>query len=498
VIRAPRVVASIIAFSAVVGLAARARADITLAAAQNESGWEVYTFGRAGVFVSVLKGDGIPQAYGPQYRDPITGVVTLDGSGNPIQATDMNGRPLFAAIHGVGDGGVRAGPSDPYLAPDGQSGQGPIFASRVRSGFMGNIFGLGVKRALTPWTRLDVVFSIWGTTETEGRRTFYKNTPDWRESYIRVEGPLGTLVLGRALSLFSRGAVEIDFLYGHNYGVGNPADFDGRGPTAGHIGYGVIAPVFVGGVTYATPKFHGLQLTVGYFDPATTVGIYWGRTKFGRPEGELAYDVAAPNFRLHLFASGAWQRLYSLSLAVDANGNSIDERPQADVLGGAGGARVEVGRFHLGVAGHRGRGIGVGYFLDGSDANFAKDTTHELRTFTGAYAQAQVGAGKFDFNAGWGVTWIDALEADKNSNWCGLVPDPTMPDKVCAGYTKATGVVLPASSILKSQMGWSAVVVYHATPNIHIAADYFLSNVKWQQGEQQIVHSYNLGTTVTW
>jgi len=31
-----------------------------------------------------------------------------------------------------------------------------------------------------------------------------------------------------------------------------------------------------------------------------------------------------------------------------------------------------------------------------------------------------------------------------------------------------------------------------------IAADYFLSQVEWQQGEKQVVSSYNLGTTVNW
>jgi hypothetical protein len=47
-------------------------------------------------------------------------------------------------------------------------------------------------------------------------------------------------------------------------------------------------------------------------------------------------------------------------------------------------------------------------------------------------------------------------------------------------------------------MGWSGVIVYHLMPNVHIAADYFLSRVEWQQGEKQVVHSYNLGTTVNW
>ena len=68
----------------------------------------------------------------------------------------------------------------------------------------------------------------------------------------------------------------------------------------------------------------------------------------------------------------------------------------------------------------------------------------------------------------------------------------------CPGFSAQSGVVRPSLSILKSQMGISGVVVYHLTPSVHLAADYFYSDVKWQQGERQIVHSYNLGTTVTW
>jgi hypothetical protein len=474
VIRAPKVVTGVIVFGLLLCIGAPARADVTLAAPTDGpfGGWEVYTTGRVGAFVEVLRGDPIPQAYGV---DPVSGM--------PIQ------------IHPVGDGGIRTGPTDPVLAPDGSSGQGSLGASRVRSGFLPNILAFGARRQITDRTRLDTFFSIWAATETINRRTFHANNPDVREAYLRFEGPAGSLLIGRALSLFSRGAVEIDFLYGHGWAVGNPAGFDEQGPTAGHIGYGVIAPVFVAGIVYATPKFHGLQLTAGYYDPATTVGIYWGRTKYGRPEAEVAYDFASGAFKLHLFASGAWQKVYSLNLAQDAYGNNINEQPSADVIGGAGGLRVEAGPVHLGIAGHRGRGLGVGYFLDGSDANFAKDTTHELRTFSGAYAQAQVVVNKFDFNAGWGVSWIDALDADKNPNWCGTPPAGMT---TCAGFNAQTGTPLPSSSILKSQMGWSGVIVYHLMPNVHIAADYFLSRVEWQQGEKQVVHSYNLGTTVNW
>jgi hypothetical protein len=441
-----------------------ARAEITLA---KPDGWEIYTTGRVGAFVEVLGGDAIPQEYG-ETTDPATGMPAIDPA---------TGGPALAPVHPVGNGGIGV-QSDPVRKPDAAcSGappcyrQGPVLASRVRSGFLGNILGFGVRRELRKETTVTGFLSLWGTAETDSRRTWFRNQTDWREGYIRIaDERAGTLTAGRSLSLFSRGAVEIDFLYGHGFGVGNPAGFDTFGPSGGHIGYGVVAPVFVANVQYATPKLAGFQATIGYFDPGALVGLYWTRTKFGRPEGELAYDAELGSFtKLHLFGTGAWQRMYA-----------TDVPRHADVYGAAGGGRIEIGPVHLGVAGHGGRGLGIGYFLDGSDAVVAQFTTQGLRNFWGLYAQGQVVWRQFDFNAGWGTTRVDPLPEDS---------DPRFNDPA----TKQ-----PQRSFLKSQTGYSAVVVYHATQHLHFAADYFLSDVRWQLGEKQLVHSFNLGAMLTW
>jgi hypothetical protein len=472
--RAVRLAAAFFAV-AILALGGSARADITIL--HSEDGFEFYTTGRIGAFIEVLKGDGIPQDYGPLY-DPTTGDPVIDPA---------TGRPALAPIHQPGNGGIGV-QGDPVEQPPESCGgkppcfrQGPVLASRVRSGFLGNILAFGVRKHLTDSTTLTGHVAIWGTTETDSRRTFYRNFPDWREAYIRVDGPAGSLQFGRALSLFSRGAIEIDFLYGHQFGVGNPAGFDDFGPSAGHIGYGVIAPVFVAGLQYATPKFHGLQLTAGYFDPGTLVGLYWTRTKFGRPEAEATYDlVFASAGKLHLFANGAFQKMYATDLPRSV-----------DVYGAGYGGRIELGRVHLGVAGHYGQGLGVGYFLDGSDAVVAQFTTQALRKFAGYYAQGQIVLGNFDVNAGWGITRVYSLQEDIDPNWC----MPTA-GQTCPGFDATTRE--PQRSFLKSQMGVSGVLVYHYSPRLHFALDYFLSDVTWQQGEQQIMHSFNVGSTLTW
>jgi hypothetical protein len=444
-VKPPLRLASALGFAllALAGRAAHAEVILTSPGA----GWEVYTSGRIGGFVQLLQGDGRPQMYA------------------------RNADGIEVPVHPVSDGGVQA-QSDPILNAEGEPRVGPLLASRVRSGFLGNILTLGVRRKLTDRIVVTGQISIWGTTETDQRRTFYKNLPDEREGYIKVEGPAGSLLLGRALSLYSRGATEIDYLYGHGYGVGNPAGFEGSGPSGGHIGYGVLAPVFVAGIQYATPQVAGLQLTAGYFDPATLVGLYWERTKFGRVESELTYDASfGSTAKVHVFANGAYQELYAR-----------DSPRHASVYGGGGGARLELGPFRLGVAGHYGKGLGVNYFLNGSDSILAQGRGDELRKFDGAYVQSQLRLNDFDFNVGWGITRVHQVTADVDAS----------------NYDTTFAPAVLKSSALKSQMGISGVVVYHFSTNIHAALDYFRSDTNWWAGEKEAVNAFSAGMTLTW
>lgn len=453
-----RLCAAALSLLTVLGLGGTAQAEATLVG--DSDGWEVYATGRIGVFAEVLKGDGIPQVYSQVQGDP-------------------SAPPMSVPIHPVGNGGIVVN-SDPVRQPDGTYRQGPLLASRVRSGFFGNVFGFGVRHKLTESTVLTGHIGIWGTVETDSQRTFYRNYADWREGYMNIEGPAGTLRVGRALSLFSRGEIEIDYLYGHQFGVGSPVGFTDLGPSGGHIGYGVVSPVFVAGITYATPRFHGLQLTAGYFDPGALVNEYWTRTKLGRPEAEATYDLSfGASGKLHLFANGVFQKLYA-----------TDSPRSTNVYGVGGGGRIELGIFHLGVATHSGRGLGIGYFLDVSDAVVAQYSSQALRKFSGYYVQGQLALGTFDVNAGWGMTRVYVLPEDIDPNWCGGAASP------CGGFDAGTNQ--PLHSFLKSQTGYSGALVYHFSSYLHFALDYFLADAKWQQGEKQLVHSMNVGTTLTW
>jgi hypothetical protein len=426
--------ALLLSLAALAAPGGRARADVTLARPSGEAGWELFTDGRINSFFSYANGDGFP----------------LDRDGRLVRGGGAPGNARREPLPG---------------STTGELTQGTMESMRVRSGFLGNIFGLGMRRPLGQHSRIVGYLSIWAHIESEDRRKYLPVTADVREGYVKMEGPWGSFLAGRSLALFSRGATEIDYLYGHGLGLGFPGAIDFKGPAAGHIGFGVLGNGFAAGFVYTTPTLAGFQLTMGLYDPSSLVGSKLERTGLARPEAELTFQLApSARTKLVLFVNGAWQKLY------ERNGTF-----ETTAYGAGYGGRVELGPVRLGVAGHQGIGLGLNYALEPSAATYTD--TSELRKSDGYYGQLQVALGKVALSAGYGATRIHALPID----W---MPEPT------------TGQ--PKYSVIRQQVGTSGGILYHATDYLHFSADYFRAYFDWWLEEQQIVHFVNLGTTVTW
>jgi hypothetical protein len=434
--------AALLGWAAAGGLyaSAEARADVTVA--QPADGWQLYTNGRVNAFVSYASGDGRPRdTYDPQTMEQVRQITG-------------GGLDAFAERQPIGPGQLLT--------------QGTIEGLRVRSGFVGNVVGLGARRQLTDSTRVTLYLSLWSFVESVAHRKYFPVYPDMREGYLKLEGAWGSLLAGRSGVLFSRGATEIAFFYGHGYGLGYPGDLDESGPAVGHIGFGVLANGFGAGVAYATPVLAGLQLTVGYYDPSNLAGSSFERTKLGRPEAELTYEVAlGARGRMKLFANGAYQQVYKT------------DDPRSDSVYGAGyGGRLELGSVRLGVAGHWGKGLGLSYALEPSEATYSRfppGGVSQLRVFDGLYVQGQLVLGRVDLAAGWGITRVHQLDIDRDG----------LPGQ-------------PAISLIKTQTGLSASVVYHLRDWLHLDLDIFRADFRWYYGEKQVVTFVNAGPTVTW
>jgi hypothetical protein len=402
--------------------------------------WEVYSDGRVGAFLSYVFGDGapVPIAMVPQSMGGIKADIVANGGWAVTVRNDVD------------------------------MTQGKVSMMRVRSGFIGNQLGFGVRTDVLPGLKATTYIQLWSYIESENRNKGFPNPVDVRQGYAKLEGPWGSFLAGRTRTLFSRGATDINALYAHRWGVGFPNAVDSKGPTQGMVGFGVMGSGFAAGLIYGTPVLAGFQLNVGLFDPTALAAGGWTGTEFARPEAELTYEHNFGSFaKLVLFGNGTYQSVYKPGYCPPPAQSG--EPCEANAAGVGYGGRLELGPFHLGLAGHYGKGLGLNYALEQSYA--AMDPKNNPRTFDGYYAQTQLVLSKFDFFAGAGIARVFLTPVDK---------------------------ALPENSNIKYQTGINGGVVYNLSPNVHLDLEYFRAQAKWWYGEQQTLNSISSGMTVNW
>jgi len=408
-----------------------ARAEVPLV--KTADGWEVYTEGRVDAFFSYGRGDVIPQAR-PGETLPAGGGLDTGSDAIPSTKVDGMGMPIPNA-------------------------QGTFESMRLRSGFLPNILAIGLRRKINEEWSFKAYTSLWATIDELSQRKTNPVYPDVREAYAIIESQrYGALTAGKALDLFSRDAYLNDLLYHDGYALGYPGNIDTAGPTNGMIGFGVLAAFSTAGIMYTSPNLVGLRASVGIYDPTTLPGGGdFDSTRSARPEAELTYDLATGPVKLHLFGNYANQSFYKNGSTKSATGYGIGY-----------GTRLEVGPAHVGFAGHWGRGVGLQYAFQPGEIGVTQDL--QLRFFDGYSVFAQVVAGSFDFNFGWGESRALALPED----------------------TAMGNVSLP------TQQAYSGGIVLHATNYLHFDVDYMHAFVDWSLGEKQVMDFINAGVIVTW
>jgi hypothetical protein len=459
---------AIAALTASIFSSGSAKADITLT---EKDGWTVFINGRIQAFLNYNRGTGHP-------------VLVQDAFGRPIEELQGGGEKRDGALIWL-----------PKVSADNDPGK--VQEVRIRSGFVGNVLGFGIKKQLTKDTEVLGYTSVTTYIDSTNRRKYLEVRPDWRQGFMKITGPWGSVTAGRDLVLFSRGATEITFLYGFKYGlgwVGSISSFSGNGPGAGHCGFGVLCNGFGAGISYTTPSLSGFQVQFGAYDAQMLPGSsLWERPMWPRAEGEAWFESKLGDMGMFkLFANGAYQKLYKLN----TTGNT-------DIVGVGYGGRVEVGPVHLGLAGHFGTGIGLNFALDPTPAVY--HPTHpdrKLRTFEGYYGQAMVSPVKtFDIMAGAGITRVKLLAEDTTNQ----VDDDINPATPTANDDVDPATPDPVSHVpVKHQLGISGGVAYHITDNLHTQLEYFRAIYQWYapspsaagvDGPSQSFHVVNAGIT---
>lgn len=425
--------------------ASTARADLIIAKGDK---WEVSTNGRINAFLSYVNGDGYPAKNEGQENN------LAAGAGLESYQTDEDNK---------------------------------LSGFRLRSGFLGNVLGLGAKLNVNDTTSVTTHIELWSNIGTS-RSKAAPNYPDVRQAFAKIEGTWGGLLFGRSLALFSRGAISLDFNYQHGNGLGYPCTADASDPTCGMVGYGVIFAGFNPQITYNTPKMAGLQLSVGLFDPVAASGKY-ERTPLPRLEGELTYDadflVSGVKSNFHAFANGMAQKL-----TEQGNPDSVPRdpyKPSSTTPWGVNlGFWAEVFRVRGGFSMFQGKGLGMNNAFENTAAVFDSDPGVDLagvphekqapqpRKFDGYYFVLGLNLNPVTLNAGYGITRVFA----------------TQNDFVNAKTNKFDPI--------KTQQGISAGVNYAIGEHLVVALEYFRAEHTWYFGEKQKLNIANVGLTALW
>jgi hypothetical protein len=318
------------------------------------AGWKMSTDGRVNAFISIARGNGIPE-HQPDY----VGTITKD-----TKDTDEQLR-----------------------------------STRIRNGFMASILGFTAHKDVSEEFKVTARAALWMNIST----TRTKNTPgavDPRELYGKLEGSWGSLLGGSALALFGRGGILVDADIAHDYGLGYPCMIENAsGGACGMAAFGAIFPSFEPGFVYTTPKAGGFELSLGVYDPANVANGQLNRTPLPRLEAEATFAVQDV---VKLFASGFWQTLEGTPPDPNNPGKLMDIN--ATAWGGQAGLMLTAGPVMVGGAAFTGQGLSPITYLEESQTPFdAKGVPRKSRggfglgalTFESIHLKLAGGAGLF-------------------------------------------------------------------------------------------------------
>jgi hypothetical protein len=351
--------------------AGRAVAEIKLG---EREGWRFSTDGRLNNFLSVARGDYIPN--GEQFFTGLDEEATID---NKIQS------------------------------------------SRVRTGFVESVLAFELNKELSETTSVKARVALWILTAALRSAG---DTPgvEAREAYFTLQGSWGGLLVGRTMSLFARGGIMLDYEIEHGLGLGSPcATKEVKGGACGHAGFGLLFPGFHSGLVYSTPVLAGLQLSAGIYDPSQLAEKAYRRTPYPRAESEVTFKTS--NGMFTAFVGGMWQQVSGntgMAGPPDPTGAPTASEQTFTAAGVNYGVGLNIGPVQLGASGFNGKGLGFYVPLEDNPADFTSGGG--IRSQDGYWGAAALVLGGTRIAAGAGVNRTKRDAADPPPTGTGSTP----------------------------------------------------------------------------
>lgn len=345
-----------------------------------------------------------PQQAAAERLDDKKIVRTMD-SGVGIQIGDVSLK-FSGSVNGfyVNDNGARPGPNRTVvggLATVGES------TSSIRNGLLPGFLKVDVTTNQGGWDigahfglypGINSVTNVGGANSAGNPQALATSGIDARQTYLTFGKPsFGEVKIGRDIGLFASEAILNDItLLAVGTAAGNVAPSN---TSLGRIGVGYLYTDFQPQITYTSPKFGGLQLSAGIFQPLQTIG---GPTEYNNSPGfqaKATYDFASDGgFGLHAWVSGLIQKHDGVAGLPSYTGRAIDL-----------GAKLTYGPASLLGYYYTGSGIGTtGLFILSTDALGRK------RDSNGFYVQGTLAFGKFTLGGSYGQSNLDLADGEVN------------------------------------------------------------------------------------
>lgn len=415
--------------------AGRAAGEIKI---MSRDGWKLTTDGRINNFLSVARGNWLPNM-----EPPYTGV------------------------------------------DDEPTADNRIASSRLRTGFVETVMAFELNKQMTEGTSFKARLAFWVLTGAL-RTALDSPAAEAREAYFKLEGGWGELLVGRSMGLFARGGILLDYEVEHGYGLGFPcATKEVQGGACGHAGFGLLFPGFHSGIVYGTPKVGGLQLSAGIYDPIQFAASNYRRTPYPRPEAELTF--ATPNRLFTAFVGGVWQRISTTLMAKDPvtmMPTKVDYDFAAEGVNY--GLGLNFGWLMLGMSGFFGQGLGLTVPLEDNPAIILAGRPG-LRSEDGYWGAAALVFGGTKLAAGVGITRAKPDSADPDPKVTPNIPYVARQLGASAGvYQTVAKMVTFAVEYFGAQFTWFDRMTVDANGDAFV------------ERPRQLVHFVNVGATVVW
>ena len=404
--------------------------------------------------------------------------VNRNGFGNPINGGVDRYTLVGPQIAIIGNPAPAGAVGDP-------NSDMALNSTRLRGGFASTVLNFNISKQISPRVKLSFRLGLWAGIQnsTVGNVRAQNDVAgvDWREQYLKLDTPFGSLIAGRALGLFNRGGMRVNWWLMHRYGVGHPCTVDSGGTAScGHTGAGQLHPGRNAQLGYSTPEIAGLQLNVALLDPSMIPGsagspLQWVRTIYPRGEFELTFRRGASGGdELNLFVNGLWQ-LIGMSTEITPDTNNGLAGVPADALrtvwGAGGGGWGRIGVFGLGGTYWAGPGLGTGFAF----SNTAVDPRGNMRFHFG-----YLGVANLRFSNG-----IEIAGSYRSSNVRETAFDRSPP------------TTLDLFSVVKEVRGIGGLIAYHFGP-VTFSIDGMNIRTSWHKGEVLAANIISAGVLGEW